>query len=131
MILVELKPLVEKLNPFCRQALENAAGYCLSRTNYEIGVEHFLSKVLDETQSDMALMVHQQAIDTALLKRAIDLSVQEMQAGNGGRPSFSPLLLELFQDAWLIASVDLREQRIRSGHICLALLNRTTFFATG
>jgi len=131
MILVELKPLIEKLNPYCRQSLENAAGYCLSRTNYEIGVEHFLSKSLEEGQSDIALMLGQQGIDLGVLKRTIDQSVEEMQAGNGSRPSFSPLLLELFQDAWLIASVDLGERRIRSGHICLALLKRTAFFATG
>lgn len=131
MILVELKPLVEKLNVSCRQALENAAGSCLSRTNYEISVEHLLNRMIDDAQCDMSLMLVQQKIDVGLLKRAIEQAIEDMQSGNTGRPTFSPLLLELFQDAWLISSVDFRDKKIRSGHIFLALLNRSAFFASG
>jgi len=131
MILVQIKPLVERLNTYSRQALENAAGFCLSRGNYEIAVEHFLSKLLDDIQSDMPLLLRQNDLDAALIKRAVDQAVEDLRSGNAGKPVFSPLLLELLQDAWLISSMELRERRIRSGAILIALLARISFFASG
>ncbi|MGB6054437.1 MAG: type VI secretion system ATPase TssH [Burkholderiaceae bacterium] len=131
MLLVELKPLVGRLNPYSRQALENGVGLCVGRSHYEITVEHLLVKLLDDAQSDISLLLRQYDLDPAHLKRAIDLAVEEMRTGNAGRPAFSPLLLELLQDAWLIASVNLLETRIRSGAILLAFLARATYYATG
>ncbi|HCW91162.1 MAG TPA: type VI secretion system ATPase TssH, partial [Marinobacter sp.] len=37
-------------------------------------------------------------------------------------PSFSPLLIDLLQDAWLLASTELGHSQLRSGAIMLALL---------
>ena len=37
---VNLKSLVGRLNDVCRNALESAAGLCLSRTNYDVEIEH-------------------------------------------------------------------------------------------
>jgi len=131
MLLVELKPLVGRLNPYSRQALENGVGLCVGRGHYEITVEHLLVKLLDDAQADIPLLLRQYDVDAARLKRAIDQSVEDMRTGNAGRPAFSPLLLELLQDAWLIASVNLLETRIRSGAILLAFLARATYYATG
>jgi len=131
MLLVELKPLVGRLNPYSRQALENGVGLCVGRGHYEITVEHLLVKLLDDAQADIPLLLRQYDVDAARLKRAIDQSVEDMRTGNAGRPAFSPLLLELLQDAWLIASVNLLESRIRSGAILLAFLARATYYATG
>ena len=39
---VELRPLIGKLNESARSALEAAAGLCLSRTHYDVEIEHFL-----------------------------------------------------------------------------------------
>ena len=44
---INLKTLVNKLNPVCRRALEGAAGLCLSRTNYNVEMEHWLLKLLE------------------------------------------------------------------------------------
>ena len=131
MLLVDLKPLVSRLNGYCKQALENSAGLCISRGQYEIAVEHMLVKLLDDPQSDIPLLLRQHNIDLGLFKRALDDAIDNMKGGNTGRPVFSPLLLELVQDAWLIASVDLLETRVRSGAILIAFLSRATFYATG
>jgi type VI secretion system protein VasG len=45
---VNLKSLVGKLNDTCRSALEAAAGLCLSRTNYNVEIEHWLLKLLEK-----------------------------------------------------------------------------------
>jgi len=131
MLLVDLKNLVGRLNPYTKQALENGVGLCVSRTHYEITVEHLLVKLLDDPQSDIPLMLRQHGLDAGQVKRGLDLAIEELRTGNGGKPAFSPLLLELLQDAWLIASVNLLETRIRSGAVLLAFLARATYYATG
>ncbi|MBW8720444.1 MAG: AAA family ATPase, partial [Polaromonas sp.] len=131
MLLVELKPLVGRLNAFTKQALEDGVGLCVSRSHYEITVEHLLAKLFDNVQADVALLLRQNGVDAALVKRGIDRALEDMRTGNAGKPAFSPLLLELMQDAWLIASVNLGEARIRSGAILLAFLARASYYATG
>ena len=131
MLLVELKPLVGRLNACTKQALEDGVGLCVSRGQYEITVEHLLIKLFDNGQADIALILRQNGLDAALVKRDMDRAIEDMRTGNAGKPAFSPLLLELLQDAWLIASVNLSETRIRSGAILLAFLARATYYATG
>ena len=131
MLLVELKPLVGRLNSFTKQALEDGVGLCVSRSQYEITVEHLLAKLFDNVQADIALLLRQNGVDAALIKRGMDRALEDMRTGNAGKPAFSPLLLELLQDAWLISSVNLGESRIRSGAVLLAFLARASYYATG
>ena len=51
---VNLRSLIGKLNPAVRAAVEGAAGLCLSRTHYDVEIEHFLVKALDATDGDVA-----------------------------------------------------------------------------
>jgi type VI secretion system protein VasG len=131
MITVDIKTLLGRLNPYCTRALEGAAGLCVSRTHYEVTVEHLLHKLLEDPQSDLPLIFRQFDIDLSRARKALEQTLEELRTGNAGKPVFSPLLLEWFQDAWLIASIDLGESRIRSGALLLALLTKPTQFATG
>ena len=53
MAVSNLKSLIAKLNETCRNALESAAGLCLSQTHYEVEVEHFLIKLLEMSDTDI------------------------------------------------------------------------------
>jgi type VI secretion system protein VasG len=131
MITVDIKSLLIHLNPFCTNVLHSAAGLCVSRTHYEVTVEHFLVKLLDEPQSDLPLIFRQFEMDPGRVKKALEETLEEFKTGNAAKPVFSPLLIELAQDAWMIASIDLGEKTIRSGAILLAFLSKPTFFASG
>ena len=50
MAAVDLKSLVGRLNEACRRALEAAAGLTLSRTHYNVEIEHWLLKLLDSAR---------------------------------------------------------------------------------
>jgi len=131
MQVVEFKGLVERLNPQCRDALENAAGTCVSRLQYEITIEHMLAKLLENSRGDIQLIAKQLEIDPGRLSRALDHVIEEFKTGNNGRPQFSNLLPELFADAWLIASVDLFETSIRSGALLAAFVARSSVYISG
>ena len=54
---VNLKLLVSKLNDTCRRSLEGAAGLALSREHYNVEVEHWLLKLLEMPNTDLAAIL--------------------------------------------------------------------------
>ena len=46
---VNLRSLISRFNHETRSALEASAGLCLSRTHYDVEIEHYLTKLLDAT----------------------------------------------------------------------------------
>ena len=131
MLSVEIKPLLKRLNPFCTRSLEGAAGLCVSRSHYEVTVEHLVSRLMDETGADWYLILKQFGINSAALRKSLDRTLEDMRSGNAGKPAFSPLLLQWIQDAWLLASVNLGEGSIRSGSLLLALLAKSSIYSGG
>ncbi len=131
MLTVDIKSLLGRLNPFCTRCLEAAAGLCVSRTHYEVTLEHFLAKVLEEDQSDLPVILRHYGIDPGKFSKGIDYALEEFKAGNAAKPVFSPLLMEWFQESWLIASVDLDESGLRSGALLLTLVNNPSRFGAG
>src|SRR5579885_1526205 len=131
MILADLKSLIYRLNTYCTGAMEAAAGQCLSRSHYEITVEHFLAALLGDARLDIALVLQNLDVNIAELQRGIQDALGQFPTGNSGRPVFAPPLLELVQDSWLISSLNLKEERIRSGAVLIAFLSRASFFAAG
>lgn len=131
MLTVDIKSLLERLNPFCTRCLEAAAGLCVSRTHYEVTLEHFLAKLLEEDQSDLPLILRHYGMDPGKFSKGIEDSLEEFKSGNGAKPVFSPLLMEWFQESWLIASVDLNESGLRSGALLLTLINNPARFGAG
>ncbi|MGU7768624.1 Clp protease N-terminal domain-containing protein [Burkholderia sp. MR1-5-21] len=131
MMLVDLAPLIDRLNAHTRRALGNGIGQCVAYGHHEISVEHLLVNLLDDDQADIPMLLHRRNVDAALVRHAIGRSIETRRAGNVGRPAFSPLLYDLLQDAWLIASVNLKESSIRSGAILLALVARWNYYSLG
>ncbi|WP_109479265.1 type VI secretion system ATPase TssH [Paraburkholderia sp. C35] len=118
-----LKTLIAKLNPICRQAAEQAASRCLSRGHYEVDLEHLFGALLDEAATDVPLVVRASGIDVNALRADLERELERLKTGNTRTPVFSVHLIALFEQAWLIASLDSQITRIRSGHLLLALLS--------
>ena len=131
MIGVDMKALLEKCNGFCTQALHAAAGLTVNRTHYEVTVEHLLLSCLEDQTCDVSLALARFGVEPGQLKKALNDSMEDFRAGNSSRPVFSPLLMELLEAAWLVASVDLGLSRIRSGALLLAFLRKPSFYAQG
>ncbi len=118
---VNLRSLIGKLNHETRGAVEAAAGLCLSRTHYNVEIEHFLLKLLDASDGDMALILKHFGVDRSRLAKELTESLDDLKSGNARTPALSPALVRMLTDAWTLGSVDLGAGRIRSGHALLAL----------
>ncbi len=120
---VNLKSLVGRLNDTCRGALESAAGLCLSRTNYDVEIEHILAKLLEQEDTDLHKICRHYEVNIDRLTKDVSTSLDRLKTGNSRTPGLSDRLPTWFQNAWLLASVDFGAARVRSGHLILALLS--------
>jgi type VI secretion system protein VasG len=119
---VNLKSLIGRLNGTCRGALEGAAGLCHSRTNYSVEVEHFLLKLAEPPDTDLARILRQYEVDSSRLARDLTAAVAKLKTGNTGGISMSERIPQWVETAWLIGSIEYNSARVRSGHLALALL---------
>src|SRR6476660_7804025 len=110
-----------KVNETTRDALEAAVGLCVSRTNYEVEVEHYLMKLLDETDSDIQHILRHFEVDKSRLAADLTRSLDRMKRGNGRGPAMSQMLVRMLTEAWLLGSVDYGAGQIRSAFTILAL----------
>ena len=123
MVQVNLKELVGKLDDVCRRTLEGAAGLCLSRTNYNVEIEHWLVKLLETPNTDAIAILRYNEIDSSRVIGDLTKVIDKFKTGNARPPALSPNLVELVRAAWLICSIDYGEAAVRSGHLLCALLN--------
>ncbi|MED5618040.1 type VI secretion system ATPase TssH [Ideonella sp. BN130291] len=117
-----LKTLISKLNDTTRKAAERAASLCMARGHYEVDLEHLFLALLEQPQSDLALLCRHFDVSTTGLQRDLETEIGRFKTGNSRTPVFSAHLPTLLEHAWLIASLDAHTARIRSGHLLLALL---------
>ena len=117
-----LKPLIARLDPICRRALETAAQLCLTRTQYAVEIPHFLIRLCETSGSDMVRLLGQFGVDAAAVAADLTRSLDRLPGGNAQTPAFSEHLLLLLERAWMVTSLRLEVSAIRSGAVLAALL---------
>lgn len=122
MATTNLKSLVGKLNAICRRGLEGAAGLCLSRTNYNVEIEHWLLKLLEPDDTDLRRIIRHYGIDSTRVNRELTKSLDGMRTGNARAPELSLEILDLMRESWVTASLEYNASRIRTGFLLTALL---------
>jgi type VI secretion system protein VasG len=120
---LNLKSLIGKVNEATRSALESAAGLCVSRTHYDIEVEHYLLKALDSSDNDIAFILRQYGVDRSRLTGELQRSLDRLKSGNARSPAFSPQLVKMLTEAWTIATLEFDSAQIRTGFTLLALFS--------
>ncbi len=121
MITTDIKSLMKKLNQHCARSLEASAGFCIARTHYEVTFEHLFLKLLEDGAGDIPRILRHFEIDAGKFQEALLHTLENFRAGNAGRPTFSPILLEMIERAWMLASVEYNQPEVRSGILLAAL----------
>jgi type VI secretion system protein VasG len=119
---IDLKQLVSRLNEPCRRALEAAAGLTLSRTHYNVEIEHWLATLADRPDGDVAAILRHYEIEPGRFAADLNRALEKMKTGNGRAPSLAPEIVELVKQAWLLASLEHGQSAVRSGHLLWALV---------
>jgi type VI secretion system protein VasG len=120
---IDLKSLIERLGPSLKAALEAGAGTAMSNGHYTVEVEHWLLKILESENSDLAEVLKLEDINPQEAKRQLEDAVQGFKGGNSRAPSLSPLLVDCAKNAWLLASVNHGIGQTLSSHLLAAVLS--------
>ena len=122
MLVAEPKSLLKTLNPTCTRALETGASACIAARHYEVTVEHTLLALLEDLGSDVHRILEHYEVDPGQLKATLQRYVGDLRSGNAGKPTFSSLLFEWIEDAWVYASTELGNAKLRSGALVVRLV---------
>ncbi len=121
---INIKSLISQLNNYCTTILESAAGLCVSRSHYEITVEHVIWQMIENPASDFSLIAKYYGITHEEMKSALSKILEEFPTGNTAKPVFSPRLVEWYKEALLEGTTELNESGIRSGTLFLSFLTK-------
>jgi type VI secretion system protein VasG len=125
---INLKTLISKLNDTSRTAATRAASICVGLGQFEVDLEHLFLALLEQPKSDFVLIARHAGISVSMLEADLQAEVGRLKTGNSRTPVFSARLPKLFENAWLIASLEVqagRQSTIRSAHLLQALLTDT------
>ncbi len=122
-MVTNIKSLVSRFDDGTRQAMEGAAGLCLSRTHYEIEIEHFLVKAFEPENTDLPLIALHFGVSRGHLDSQLRAGLDRLRSGNTRGPVFSPALVKMFTEAWSLGSLNFGATNVRTGHALLALLS--------
>jgi type VI secretion system protein VasG len=126
---VEPKALVRRLTPTATRYLEMAAGKAVGAQHYEIDVEHMLSSMLSDGDGECAALLKALGQNPTRWLNEIDRALSRLRAGNPKRPSVASNLFQWMEDAWLTASVEFGEVRLRSGVLLYQALSDAERYA--
>jgi type VI secretion system protein VasG len=130
MVSVDLRSLFGRMDELCRRGLEAATGLTVSRTHYNVEIEHWLIRLIEARGSDVEIILKDCEVDVARLTADLTRALDKLKTGNSRAPALSPHIVTLMREAWLIASLDAGASKVRSGHLLCALLSDETLAPT-
>lgn len=123
----QLKAVITRLSPSCRQCLQQAARLCINMGHKEVDIVHLLHELVGTSRNDVDLILAHTKINKRSLLADMTTYLDSMGQASGSTPVFSERLIALFEDAWQIAAsqpdIDNNHLQVRSGHVLLALLS--------
>jgi type VI secretion system protein VasG len=122
MVAMDLKSLVARLTELARKQFEAGLGLTVSRTHYNVEIEHVLTKLIEAPGSDVSTILKQSGVEAGRVLAELTRALDKMRTGNARAPGLSPDIVTWLREAWLIASLEFNQGRIRSGHMLAALL---------
>ena len=129
----QLKAIITRLSPSCRQCLQQAARLCIDRGHREVDTVHLLHELVATTHNDIDQILKFNKIDQQSLLLDLSEVLDTFDLASGTTPVFSQRLMALLEDAWELASSQYNaaegQLEIRSGHILLVLLTHERYKA--
>jgi type VI secretion system protein VasG len=120
---LDIRRLVSKLGEQCKRSLEEAIRFALLQGHYNVELEHWLLKLLDVADSDLALCFKHYDVDPGRLAGDLNQALERIKKGNTRSPGLSQQLVALMQESWIVASVTCESSFVRSGHLLLTLVS--------
>ncbi|MCX7207597.1 MAG: type VI secretion system ATPase TssH [Proteobacteria bacterium] len=125
-----LKALISRLTPTARRAVEEAASRALSRTHFEIEIEHVVLAILAQDDNAGVAALHSLGLSLDQLEKELDAALDRFRTGNTRNPVLSTWLPKWLEKAWMLASVELGQDSVSTLDLLLALVQDDALRAT-
>src|SRR6202023_2477078 len=114
--------LFGKLNPMAYKAVESATIFCKMRGNPYVELVHWLYQIYQLADSDQHRILRHFEMDASRLATDLTTALDKLPRGATSVSNFSPHLEEAVERGWVFGSLLFGENRVRTGHVVVALL---------
>lgn len=122
---IQRKDLFSKLNKTLFSSIESAAGLCKLRGNPNIELVHWINQLWFGGNNDLHHIVTFFELDAEVIERGLATTLTELPSGAQSINDFSWHIELSIERAWICASLECLQNRIRSGHLILAMLSHS------
>ena len=120
--------LFAKLNPIAFKSVEGATVLCKLRGNPYVELVHWVAQILQQDDSDWHHILRYFEIDAGSLLADVQRALERQPGGAQGISDLSESITNTVERAWVYASLMYGAQKVRTGHLLVALL-KTDFLA--
>ena len=117
--------LFGKLNPLAYKAIEGATVFCKLRGNPFVELQHWITQILNNQDSDLHRIVRHYGLDTSVLAGDLTASLDRLPRGASSVTDLSEWVEDAVERAWVYGSLMFGERQVRSGHLVVGMLKTT------
>jgi len=129
-MMLDVRAVIAKLEPSCRQALQDAADHCHDRHHYTVEVEHVLDRLLASPGRELQAIFSHFHVSNEQVAMELRQTLERFEHGNARTPALSPQIVPWIEQGWLIASIERGEGQVGAGVLLQALLRADSLRAT-
>lgn len=114
--------LFAKLNPIAFKSVEGATVLCKLRGNPYVQLTHWVAQILHQDDSDWHHILRHFELDVGMVLADVQRALEGQPGGAQGISDLSESITNAVERAWVYASLLYGAQKVRTGHVLLALL---------
>jgi type VI secretion system protein VasG len=114
--------LFGKLNPVVYKTIEGATVFCKLRGNPYVELVHWMTQLLENSETDVHAVVRHYALDAASLARDVTSALDKLPRGSTALSDFSEHIPDAIERAWVYGSLQFGDGAVRSGYLLLGML---------
>ena len=114
--------LFGKLDSLAFKAADSAMTFCKMRGNPSFELVHWLHAIVQNSQSDMAILLKHYNVDYSRLATDFTTALDKLPRGASSISEFSIHFDETLKQAWTYGTLLYGDSKIRTGHVLLAMM---------
>jgi type VI secretion system protein VasG len=111
-----------KLNKLVYQAVEGATVFCKLRGNPYVELEHCVSQIVQNPDSDWHRVIKHYGLDTSVLAKDLTAALDRLPRGATSISDISDNIDTAVREGWVYSTLMFGDSAVRSGYLLLAML---------
>jgi type VI secretion system protein VasG len=120
---ISRQALFGKLSTTLFRSIESATALCKLRGNSQVVLAHWLHQLLEQPDGDFLRITRHAGIARDVLERDLSRALTALPAGASSVSNFSHSLELAIERAWVLATLEFTDRRVRGAWLMVALTN--------